>query len=719
MKLGIRKRLFLLMMSGSALSFLFLGLPILYGIYDLQAVVGEKEESISRTISYYTTDFAKEQAQEQIEGEAEIHAAIMGYEAAAVQADVQYLADELQTFIRSPEKYPQKKIPNALDEAVPMGTAYVHFSPELMQSGLTPEVEREILAASNLVTSMVSMSHYYSCVFFGSRHGYVIRVDAAEKPGELSPLSQEKWRHTYDARQKAWYVQSLMHKGAEFTGVYTNTNGQPVISCTMPCYDNEGFAGIIGVDCEPGNFLPVDQKGGMECFVLGQSGEVLLAHLSAENAPDLAVGQKLSDSPVPSIAFASRRMVQGSIGYRKVRLHDAEYYLSYAPVPKLGWSVGTLMEKKKVSTAAGTAQARMLNQMAELRQSFQGLFAAMAAAVLVSILLAVALVSYGSARASAYFCRPLRKLTEAAGEIARGNFTCKVQVQTGDELEHLAACFNGMTDELEHYEREIAQTAREKSRLEAELNAAAHIQASLLPVPLPPAREFQLAAAMYPAKEVGGDFYDFFYVDEKHLVVIIADVSDKGVSAALFMAAAKTILKNALLSADSASTLAETVTTANDLLTEENEEGLFVTVFAGVLNLETGVLGYVNAGHNPPILQAGGNLSYLPLTKKSPVLGMMGGIPFEEKSISLMPGDRLFLYTDGVTESRDENGQMFGKERLAKQLSLLSTKAEPAEVVEAVLHEIHRHAGTAEQFDDITMLALTYRGDACTDNYLA
>ena len=298
----------------------------------------------------------------------------------------------------------------------------------------------------------------------------------------------------------------------------------------------------------------------------------------------------------------------------------------------------------------------------------------------------------------------------AAGEISRGNFSCKVNVQTGDELEQLAASFNGMTDELERYEKEIAVTARETSRLEAELAAAAHIQASLLPVPLPPREEFRMAAAMYPAKEVGGDFYDFFYMDEERLAVIIADVSDKGVSAALFMAAAKTVLKNSILSGAGGGTLAEAVALANDQLSAENDEGLFVTVFAGLLHLGTGEFEYVNGGHNPPLLLKGDSMSYLPLTKKSPVLGMMEGLPFEAKSICLGKGDRLFLYTDGVTEAMDEKGQMFTKERLEKKLHLLSAKAKPGEVIENVLLEVKRHAGEAEQSDDITMLALKYIG---------
>lgn len=713
MKPGIRKRLFLLMLSGSALSFLFLGLPVLYGIYELQTIVGQKEEAISREISYYTTDFAKEQAQEQMESEAEIHAGIMAYEAEEVQSDVLYLAGELKAILNSPEQYPSIKLPNATYEAVPAGTAYVHFSPELAKAGLTPKLEREIRAVSNLATTMVSLSRYYKCVFVGSSHGYMIRVDKSETPGALSHLSMERWQKTYDVRDRAWYQWGLKQQTIAFSSVYEGTDGIPIISCVMPYYDEDGIAGVLGVDCEPGNVLPIEQEGGLSCFVLGKEGEVLLSHLPQELASEIPEGQDLRESPITSLAFAARRMVQGNVGYRKVRLLGEEYYLSYAPSPKISWSVGTLIQKKKVTKAAGEAQSRMLGQMDELRSSFQRLFATLLLAVLGVLLLAVALVSYGSARASDFFCRPLRKLMAAAGEISRGNFSCKVEVHTGDELEQLASSFNGMTDELERYEKEIASTARETSRLEAELAAAAHIQTSLLPAPLPPREEFQLAAAMYPAKEVGGDFYDFFYVDEERLAVIIADVSDKGVSAALFMAAAKTVLKNSILSGAEGSSLAEAVAAANDQLSADNDEGLFVTVFAGILHLATGEFEYVNGGHNPPILLQGEEApAYLPQTRKSPVLGMMEGIPFEEKRLCLAPGSRLFLYTDGVTEAMDESRQMFTKERLEKKLSLLSARAATEEIIEAILLEVKSHAGAADQSDDITMLVLKYAGKA-------
>lgn len=711
MRPGIRKRLFLLMLLGCTLGILFLGMPMLYGIYEMQSLVSGKDEIISRAVSYYTTDFAKEQAQEQIEGEAEIRAGIMGYEAGMVQADVQYICDELNSILQAPGKYSPKTIPNALYEVVPRGTVYVHFSPELVQKGVSPELEQEIRRVANIATTMTKLGEYYQCVFVVSKHGYIIRFDAKKEADAISQLSKEPWRHTYDARKGNWYSSGLKHSSPAYTESYLGTDGELVLPCVTPYYDANGIAGVVGVDCKPDNFLPVEEEGNINFFALGSNGEVLLKELEEKFTADFPLGQDLQKSNITSLSFAARRMVKGNIGYRKLNFEGEEYYLSYAPVPRQTWSVGTLMEKARVTKAAKDAQGRMMGKMDELNASLQRMVALFAGLLIISVMLAVALVSYGSARASEFFCRPLRKLMEAAKEIAKGNFSHKLEViPEGDEINHLAACFNGMTDELERYEDEIARISFETSRIEAELAAAAQIQISLLPAPLPQNEAFQLAAAMYPAKEVGGDFYDFFYVDQNHLAVIIADVSDKGVSAALFMAVAKTVLKNSILSGKTESSLAEAVALANDQLSAENEEGLFVTVFAGILELNTGDFTYVNGGHNPPLLLEGDMLSYLPLTKKSPVLGMMEGIPFEEKKMCLGKGSRLFLYTDGVTEAMNVSGQMFTKERLEKKLSLLSAKAEPGEVIEDVLLEVQRHAGAAEQSDDITMVALNYAG---------
>ena len=255
--------------------------------------------------------------------------------------------------------------------------------------------------------------------------------------------------------------------------------------------------------------------------------------------------------------------------------------------------------------------------------------------------------------------------------------------------------------------RQQEAESREKERIGAELNVATQIQADMLPRIFPafPERpEFDIYASMTPAKEVGGDFYDFFLVDDDHLAVVIADVSGKGVPAALFMVIAKTLIKN---HAQNRETPGEVFTQTNAQLCEGNDAGLFVTAWMGVLEISTGKFVYVNAGHNPPLLKrAGGQYEWL---KSRPgfVLAGMEGIRYRENTLELMPGDTLYLYTDGVTEATSSAQELYGEERLQAALNEAS-ELPVSQLLPRIKNCIDTFVGDAEQFDDITMLGLQY-----------
>lgn len=259
-------------------------------------------------------------------------------------------------------------------------------------------------------------------------------------------------------------------------------------------------------------------------------------------------------------------------------------------------------------------------------------------------------------------------------------------------------------------ERQIRDSA-DKQQIESELNVATHIQTSMLPrifPAFPTRREFDIYAIMKPAKEVGGDFYDFFLVDEDHLAVVVADVSGKGVPAALFMVIAKTLIKDHAKHGTSPEVV---FTEVNRLLCEANDEGMFVTAWMGVLNLSTGHLDYVNAGHNPPLLRrAGGGYDYL-RTRCGFVLAGLEGTRYRCCSLDLSPGDALFLYTDGVTEATNAAQQLYGEERLAAVLNA-NRELAPEELLPAVRADVEAFVGQAPQFDDITVLGLRYNGQS-------
>lgn len=246
------------------------------------------------------------------------------------------------------------------------------------------------------------------------------------------------------------------------------------------------------------------------------------------------------------------------------------------------------------------------------------------------------------------------------------------------------------------------------ARIESELNLANNIQAHMLPTifpPYPECEEVDLYASMDPAREVGGDFYDFFMLDERHLAMVMADVSGKGIPAALFMVIAKTLIKNeATMGSDPSGVF----TKVNHMLCEGNENNMFVTAWLGILDTETGVLTYANAGHNPPVIKRGGSAFAYLKTRAGFVLGGMEGIKYRQQELQLEPGDRLFLYTDGVTEAEGVDGTFYGTDRLLEFLN--AHRADGLEQVLKGLHEeIEAFADGMEQADDVTMMLMEYR----------
>ena len=309
--------------------------------------------------------------------------------------------------------------------------------------------------------------------------------------------------------------------------------------------------------------------------------------------------------------------------------------------------------------------------------------------------------------------RPIGLLTEKAGEITdnlENEEEIVIDINTNDEIETLAESFVKMDRDLREYIRQLGAVTAEKERIGAELNVATKIQASMLPrifPAFPEREEFELFASMNPAKEVGGDFYDFFMIGEDKLGLVIADVSGKGVPAALFMVIAKVLIKNFALQGMAPSKVLETV---NERLCANNDTGLFVTVWIAILDINTGEGRASNAGHEHPALyRQKDGLFELVKYRHSPAVAVMEGMHFEEHSFQLDPGDMLFVYTDGVTEAADKDNNLYGEDRLTVALNECPVK-EPAAVLTAVKQSIDEFVGEADQFDDLTMLSLKFKG---------
>ena len=299
--------------------------------------------------------------------------------------------------------------------------------------------------------------------------------------------------------------------------------------------------------------------------------------------------------------------------------------------------------------------------------------------------------------------RNIYQINDSLSAITAGKLDTVVDVRSHVEFDDLSNDINSTVDTLKRY---IADAA---ARIDAELAFAKAIQHSALPSVFPPypgRKEFDIHAEMFTAKEVGGDFYDFYFVDEDTLAFLIADVSGKGIPAAMFMMQSKTLLKSC---AESGMPIEQVFTTANEKLCEGNEAGMFVTAWMGLLNVKTGQVTFANAGHNPPAVCQGGEAFAYHKTRAGFVLAGMEGIRYRRFEMQLQPGDTIYLYTDGVTEATDASENLYGEERLLQLLN--SQKSLSAmDVCAAVKADVDAFVGEAEQFDDITMLCLTWHG---------
>jgi len=298
--------------------------------------------------------------------------------------------------------------------------------------------------------------------------------------------------------------------------------------------------------------------------------------------------------------------------------------------------------------------------------------------------------------------RPIKILATSSETIGKGNLDHRVEIHTGDELEALADTFNKMSSDLKRYMAELRRTTAEKERIEKELEIAHGIQESFLPESPPLIDGFDLAATNLPAKEVGGDFYDFIPVGSSKWGLVIADVSGKGVPAALFMALSRTLVR---ANVNDAVTASEAIRRSNEMITENDRSNMFVTLFYCVLDPIKKSLTYVSAGHNPPIMLRSGGDDIFMLHTKGIALGVIPDIGLEEKEITLDSGDVVVLYTDGVTEAVNEKEEQFGQERVISIVENFRSFSS-SEILQHIKDGVINFSNGQPQFDDITLMVL-------------
>ena len=337
--------------------------------------------------------------------------------------------------------------------------------------------------------------------------------------------------------------------------------------------------------------------------------------------------------------------------------------------------------------------------------------------IIVFVFLLTALCIFLSIRLVNYVAvRPLELLTKATTSFGKGtdqlsmDDVIEVDIKSQDEIRDLYNEIRAMQRRIVNYTDDLQKYTAEKARISTELGLATQIQDAMLKMDFPafPDRsDFSIFASMDPAKEVGGDFYDFFLIDDNHLAMLIADVSGKGIPAALFMMSSMILLKTRLMTDKSP---ADVMRSVNEELCSNNVAKMFVTVWIGILDLRNGKMVCSNAGHEYPVHRINGKQFSLVKDHHCPVLGVMEDIEFKDYTMTLGKGDTIFVYTDGVPEADNPQGEFYGTDRMVDALNSNSQDASPEDIIHSMRKDVDRFASGSEQFDDITMLCLKYNG---------
>ncbi|MBE8950347.1 MAG: SpoIIE family protein phosphatase [Quinella sp. 3Q1] len=734
MKLNIHKKVLILVLGAGLTTFLVLGIFSYFGKNIVQRDMTLMSVELGEKSASYTGNLLTEQLKQTLGELTKAKAQFIDREMYIIKEDAAILANAVTEIMSHPEEYLPKTLPDPRTDPIHNDEPYRIYAPDI-RDNVTPEIQRELELAANIKDIMAETlkdyEGYNATAFVGGEKGWYICsrlvVDENGATDFTNPIYFSHERiYEFDPRKRPWYISAKRAGKPVISDLYRTieANGYQQIGASAPFYDAAGnLIGVAGLDYNNTDFYKwindfTDSRDNAN-FVLNDRGEVIFSTqtsgIFAVNVSDDLVARNesrdLRNSSESTLAEAAKKMVAGEQDVLPIKLDGENFYISFAPMPETGWRFGMVVKESEIFSATKTTrdyfQEQVANLQAQMRQEYSYMNK-LVVGVPVVLLIILFLMSTGLARR---FVKPIHELSDGVRDIASGNLDKKLDIQTGDEIEHLAACFNAMTDELKTYMANLTKATAERERLATELDVAREIQRGMLPKDFPARADFELYATMTPAKEVGGDFYDFYFLDEKHLAITVADVSGKGISAALFMVISKTILNNFAASFYKQNGLAPVVAAANEQLCANNEAMMFVTVFIGVLDLETGEFTYVNGGHNPPVVyRAEENHCDFLDVKKNFVLGPMDGIPFVEQKISLKRGDLLFLYTDGVTEALNVAEEEYLPERLIAFMNSTDCAADLKTLLKNIRGDVAAHVGTAEQSDDITMFALRFKG---------
>ena len=623
------------------------------------------------------------------------------------QKSVVILAEEAELLYDSQDSYGEVSIPPpdvSNDGTLAVQLLYsAETDPEdpaiIAEAGLIGNMQDALYAVNDNSPNMVSD-------YIATETGIMMQADYIsgakfDSEGHILP---------YEAHERPWYIGVKATEKPFFTSVtkdaHTSRTG---IICGAPIFHDGKLAGVAGAGMYLDNVEAIvtgmDLGENGDAFILNQEGKVLFSTSGTGTLAATVDGKDLRTSENPVLADLAENAVAGQAGMEALEIDGRACYVAYSPMETVGWSFFTILPREDVEKPAKDLTQTITSLTQQSVNEAVHLADGVQQKLILLVFLAVALALAVAVVLSRLIVRPIRKLTKAVANVQGDDLDFQWDMDTGDETQVLADSFRSLTERMKTYIENIQRITAERERIGAELNVAAQIQADMLPCifpPFPDKKGIDIYAHMAPAKEVGGDFYDFFLLDDDHLALVMADVSGKGVPAALFMVISKTLIKDHAQITRSPKVILEKV---NNILMENNAEEMFVTVWLGIMEISTGKITAANAGHEYPVVRGADGSFTLIKDKHGIVVGAMEDIKYRQYEMEIEPGGCLFLYTDGIPEATNEQEEMFGTGRMLDALNQ-DPNASPEKLLSNVMTSVNAFVGSASQFDDMTMLAM-------------
>ncbi|MDO9326293.1 MAG: SpoIIE family protein phosphatase [Methanoregula sp.] len=697
--MSVRQKILVIFLSLSLISLLITGVVAFFTINDVGNYAKQSSRTLGMTAVNDSTDSLQRESVINLLQIATDHAEITNVIFADTDSEMEILAALAVSLQRNAPLIPQ--VPSYSRIAPPPDPYDGTFAFIAPNSMITQESEE--------YQTLEGMDDLLKAVYIADSD--IITIYVATDSGIMRRYPYDNTTPPeYDPRVRPWFDNAKKSSTVFWGEPYPDKARNGMIVTNSRSVQTKFGTWVIASDITThhisDNILNLISDAPRSAFLINSRGKVISGPcLSADNTTcnEIFGTKNVFDNSNQDLVKIGTKMVAGMNGIEPVWIDNQETYIAYAPVTSMNWSFAISMPISQVIAPAKKTEIEILSATRNASEQidaktnrildiFVGLFCI--------LLFIVILLSFLLAR---IITRPVEKLRLGTVAIGKGDLNYHLDIDTGDEFEVLADSFNSMTTDLKKNIEDLRHTTAEKERYAKEMEIAKEIQDTFIPEFIPAISGIELAAITLPAMEIGGDLYDFIPLDGDRWGLAIADVSGKGVSAALFMALCRTLIR---VSGSAEADPSIALRRANQLIYEDGRSSMFITVFYSVLDPAKKTFTYVNAGHNPPLLVRRDSPAIQILDHgRCIALGVIPDVDCVHGELDLAPGDLIVMYTDGVTEAFNIQNKEFGEERLADYVQ--NHRDDPVQkILDGLIEEIRMFSGSAPQSDDITLVVM-------------